>query len=309
MRTWARRTLIASAALVAIVAFAYYWLIVESHVPADLSYEIDLDEIRRLANEPAGDKPTAIEVEEIAAFDFYATAIVAGDGWGKRRLPVYSYRIVSPASSIIVDTAFSRDSEVPNLASFDPAAFARMARAMSRASRIVVTHEHFDHIGGLTVHPPSILKAARLTRQQIADPGRSLPARFERGAFDGYEPLRYERYYALAPGVVLIEAPGHTPGSQMVYVRTADGKEVLFIGDVAWQSRNIELQRERARLVTWLFLKEDRHAVFGELAELKRLTEQEPTVHIVPGHDGDRVAALISGGVLKPQFAEATPSS
>jgi glyoxylase-like metal-dependent hydrolase (beta-lactamase superfamily II) len=33
-----------------------------------------------------------------------------------------------------------------------------------------------------------------------------------------------------APGVVLIKAAGHTPGSQMVHVRLASGKEVMLVG-------------------------------------------------------------------------------
>jgi len=32
---------------------------------------------------------------------------------------------------------------------------------------------------------------------------------------------------------------------RMVHVKTADGSEFLFIGDVAWHFRNIEMQRER----------------------------------------------------------------
>lgn len=101
---------------------------------------------------------------------------------------------------------------------------------------------------------------------------------------------------------MLIKAPGHTPGSQMVYVQTANGTEVLFIGDVAWHFRNIELLRERARLVTWLFLKEDRRAVFGQFAALKRLPGDEPGIHIVPGHDGKVIDGLVAAGVLKKGF-------
>jgi glyoxylase-like metal-dependent hydrolase (beta-lactamase superfamily II) len=101
---------------------------------------------------------------------------------------------------------------------------------------------------------------------------------------------------------VLIKAPGHTPGSQMVYVETADGQEFLLIGDVAWQFRNIVTQRERARLVTWLLLNEDRTAVFGELAALGHLHEIEPEIHIVPGHDGTVVDALVASGTMRPKF-------
>jgi glyoxylase-like metal-dependent hydrolase (beta-lactamase superfamily II) len=206
-------------------------------------------------------------------------------------------------STLIVDTALER-SMGGGRSSFDAAAFARVGlRVYGRADRI--THEHMDHIGGLTAHSDlkAVLPKARLTREQLLEPERSLPAKFPEHALDGYQPLVYDQYQAIAPGVVLIKAPGHTPGSQMVYVQTAGGVELLLIGDVAWHSRNIELQRERARLMTMVFIKEDRRAVFGQLAALKRLHETQPTIFIVPGHDGPVIDSLVTAGVLKRGFS------
>jgi glyoxylase-like metal-dependent hydrolase (beta-lactamase superfamily II) len=306
MKPWIRNTLAAAAILVVIAAAAYYWLLVESHVPADAQFALDIGEVRRLAGAVPGDPPTAIEVERIGVFKGPATAIVAGDGWQTRDMPVFSYRIAYPVMSVIIDTALNKEIGGANLNSFDAAAFARMQSAMGKASLILITHEHLDHIGGLTVHPnlSSVLKATRLSREQLANPQLMLPAKFPDHALDGYVPLGYQKYLAVAPGMVLIKAPGHTPGSQMIYVRTANGAEFLFLGDVAWLFRNIELQRERARLVTTFMLKEDRHAVFGELAALKQLHAAEPAIHIVPGHDGAVVDELVAAGLLKSQFAD-----
>jgi glyoxylase-like metal-dependent hydrolase (beta-lactamase superfamily II) len=302
---WLRRILITLGVLLVLAGVAYYWLLVESHIPGDASYTLDIERVRAALATVPGDKPGSIEVEQVGVFTFPATGVVAGDGWNGVPLPVFCYRLIYPDSTIIVDTGLTQSMGGSLLTSFDAAAFGRVEAAMSTAAQIVITHEHMDHIGGLTAHSDlkAVLPRTRLTREQLSEPERSLPAKFPEHALDGYQPLVYDQYQAIAPGVVLIKAPGHTPGSQIVYVQTASGAELLLIGDVAWHFRNIELQRERARLMTMLFIKEDRKAVFGELVALKRLHEAQPAIHIVPGHDGPVVDSLVAAGVLKRGFS------
>jgi len=302
---WLRRILITLGVLLVLAGVAYYWLLVESHIPSDASYTLDIERVRAALATVPGDKPGSIEVEQVGVFTFPATGVVAGDGWNGVPLPVFCYRLIYPDSTIIVDTGLTQSMGGSLLTSFDAAAFGRVEAAMSTAAQIVITHEHMDHIGGLTAHSDlkAVLPGTRLTREQLSEPERSLPAKFPEHALDGYQPLVYDQYQAIAPGVVLIKAPGHTPGSQIVYVQTASGAELLLIGDVAWHFRNIELQRERARLMTMLFIKEDRKAVFGELVALQRLHEAQPAIHIVPGHDGPVVDSLVAAGVLKRGFS------
>ena len=58
MKPWIRNTLIAVAILAVIAGAAYYWLLVESHMPADAQFALDIGEVRRLAGSLPGDSPT-----------------------------------------------------------------------------------------------------------------------------------------------------------------------------------------------------------------------------------------------------------
>lgn len=304
MGKWGRRLLGAVAVLGLIAAGAYYWMFVESHVPSGGSYAIDMTEVRRLGNTLAGEKATAVHVETIAGLAQPGAIIVAGDGWDEQTMPVFSYQVVHPAGTLIIDTAMDADAAKEiNANTFDAAAYARMQNAMLNAAVIIVTHEHVDHIGGLAKSPdlPLLLKAAKLTQEQVGDLSHLQYVSFPDGALKDYRLVTYERYLPIAPGVVLIKAPGHTPGSQMVFVQTANGTEYLFLGDVAWHQRNVSLARERPRLVTMLF-QMDRDAVQWQLQELNRLASAEPGLHMVPGHDGAIVDALVKEGLLVEKF-------
>jgi glyoxylase-like metal-dependent hydrolase (beta-lactamase superfamily II) len=188
-------------------------------------------------------------------------------------------------------------------ARIDDDAYARMDMAMSEATQIVVTHEHPDHIGGIVAYgdPQGIAKALRLNKEQVASLPRygvSWPP-----ALRDYAPIEYDDMLAIAPGVVLIRAPGHTPGSQMVFVEREDGRELLFIGDIGWSLRNVETGKGRPRLLSQFMLNEDRDGVFAELAALKALHEAEPGLVIVPGHDVMAVDAIVASGAMTTQFA------
>ena len=217
-------------------------------------------------------------------------------------MAAYSYQVVLPTDTVIIDTAFDAALGAVVGARIDDDAYARMEMAMAAATQIVITHEHSDHIGGILAYddPQGIARALRLNSEQVASLpryGLAWPAELS-----DYAPIDYPDMLAIAPGVVLIRAPGHSPGSQMVYVKREDGRELLFIGDVGWTDRNIDSGKGRPRLVSQFLLQEDRDAVFAELAMLKALREAEPALVIVPGHDVAAIDALIADGAMGAQF-------
>lgn len=175
-------------------------------------------------------------------------------------------------------------------------------RALVAASSIVVTHEHDDHVAGVIRTPSRDIIAPKtlLTREQVRtlvehpnnpNPSVSLDATSR----DKYCIIDYDLLYPLAPGVVLIKAPGHTPGSQMVYIHLASGKEILLIGDITWAMAGIELQRLKPEPIS-KFLGEDRTAIQAEIGWLRNVKGR---LNLVNGHDDDSIMAQIRQGVLE----------
>ena len=182
---------------------------------------------------------------------------------------------------------------------YDQAAATEVARAVRAAKSIVVTHEHGDHVAGVIRTPfvDEIAPKTVLTRTQVrtleTDPQMPEIKLTEEMARH-YIVIDYEKYYPFAPGFVLIKAPGHTPGSQMIYVALQSGREYLFIGDTAWHMDGVRTMTGKA--APWIT--EDEPALMAQLRWLNGLFTTEKNLFIVVSHDDEQRQEYVAKGLL-----------
>jgi glyoxylase-like metal-dependent hydrolase (beta-lactamase superfamily II) len=194
---------------------------------------------------------------------------------------------------------FGRGAEEP----YDVAAAAQVERALTRARLIVVTHEHGDHVAGVIRTPLARELAAKtvLTRGQVQTllTTPQMPEiKLTEEMAARYLVVDFDRYLPLAAGIVLIKAPGHTPGSQMLYVALESGREYLLIGDAAWHMDGVRLMTGKD--APWIT--EDQQAITSQLQWLNGLSRGEPRLIIVASHDDEEHADLIKRGMLGGRF-------
>ena len=150
------------------------------------------------------------------------------------------------------------------------------------------------------------MRHAIVTAEQAADSKASMPMVWPDLGALGVTPLRYDGLHMIAPGIVLIKAPGHTPGSQMVYVRLNNGREYIFMGDAASLAENVRRLAIRSRYVTsgrGAPTHDDRPQVAAETRRLHALQAANPQLILVPGHDGATFERFIAQGQMMRGFS------
>ena len=225
-----------------------------------------LDRARAAARAVPGDLPHSLRFLKFAEFKTPLSGAVEGAGDELVDGAYTVFQVRYPHGWIMVDAGVDREVETDTSVTIHQDQYQRVQEALQGANLIVVTHEHHDHVSGV-IHTPArnlIAPKTVLTRAQVQTLVARRTGRIPLGSSPlihltpadaaRYIVIDYERLYPLAPGVVLLKAPGHTAGSQMVYVRLHSGQEVLLVGDIAWFMAGIErrLQNLRRLAAKWV---------------------------------------------------------
>jgi N-acyl homoserine lactone hydrolase len=191
---------------------------------------------------------------------------------GRRRVltPVVGYLIHTDAgTNILVDTGMNRrhitdpfatirgrpiaEKLTPIMRPEDDvlARLGQVGLTVQDVDVLICTHFHFDHAGNLADFGASRLLAQRACYEHAMTVGQALPELYNQPH------LRYELLDGdtdLAPGVRLLETPGHVPGHQSVVVRLSrTGTVVLAIDAILSQESldadnfQVSADPERAR--------------------------------------------------------------
>ena len=285
-------------ALAVAVGAPFYWLLLDNPSRQVAPHPLTMAQLRSLGDALPGARPTAIAVRLVAADRSSADLLAAGAGVKRRLYSVLSFRLTRPnAPPVLIDTGLAGPNAPQRHIEYtDSHQQAGLDADMRGAGLILATDESPETLSGLArlAATPAgagagVVDRARLNPRQLPQATRAAGLPWPAGlalapAIPGPEPR------PVAPGIVVIPAGAPTPGSQMVYVHLADGREYVFAGPVAPYAMNVTELRTSSRLAQLWQGAQDRAGAMRWLVTLRRLQREAPALIVVPGRD---VMALV----------------
>ena len=303
--------LVGIAIVLAALAALFWYALIDASAPGEADGVVDLAAYRQLVvNDARETLPIAVNIEFVGESSVPGFATEAGAFGGNVTMSYNSFQIVAPGGDMIIDGAVDRDTlnEMSrNEGSFDEQAYGRVLAAIARARNVMITHEHLDHVMAIARHPQpaEIARNLDLTAPQLAALPEHAPGGQLAPEIAGATQLDLSQPQRIAPGVVAVAMPGHSPGTILIYAKTTT-REYLFIGDIAWVIGSVDQLRGRPRFITWMIpgVDPDRPAVLRQLRALHDVAAANPDLILVPAHDDAYLRGLIVNGALGEGFAE-----
>lgn len=152
---------------------------------------------------------------------------------------------------------------------------------------VVLSHLHVDHAGNVREF------AGAGPRLVVNDKEKEWAFGFD-GAFNGahlkadYEGIEFETVSGdveFLPGVSLIEAPGHTPGTMAMRVDLPDTGTMLFTSDAVYMGDSYGPPAAPAAIVN------DLSAWYASVEKIRRIAEESDAT-VVFGHDCEQLRSM-----------------
>ena len=175
----------------------------------------------------------------------------------------------------------------------------RLGFAPDDLTRVVMTHLHTDHAGGLPHFPNTPILVSRKEYQAASGLSGRLngylnqhyPAWFKPQLidFDDTPYATFSRSYALTPDITLVPTPGHSAGHLSVIVRAGD-VHTFIAGDTSYTEQFMLNQTVDGVSI-------DTAAAKDTLARTLAYVGQYPTVYL-PSHDPESANRLASKQIV-----------
>nr|WP_156780904.1 hypothetical protein [Hyphomonas sp. Mor2] len=283
--------------LALVIGFLFWWLMLSSSNAARSAPDVfNLTDWQSKASAPADQLPISIRILEVGRDTAPPFAAQAGRFGAPVAMSYNAVEVKYPDRQIVIGGAVDRPTAEEMALSrtewrFSDSAYAELTAAMLNAEQVLMTHEHLDHVMAIARHPdPSglapnlVLNAPQIAALPLFADGTLDPALTSLQAGLSGEVA------SIAPGIVIVPAAGHTPGSQMVFISLQNGQEILLIGDIVWNMGAIEALKTRPVLTQYMVFRpnyENRDAIKQQVRALHDMMTAHIDLIVLPAHDRD----------------------
>lgn len=268
-------------------------------------------------NLPIASPPESMRVSALPTGTMHSSAMLAfrgGNPLENRDFSMTAVLVQHPRGDLLIDTGFGREVDdhvklLPLLmqltTDYDKTTSAveqliTQGYDLKLLAGVILTHAHWDHVSGLDSlrNTPVLVPTTEQTFISDGGDNSALAKQLTTDHLKSYAFVN-KPYLGFAQqfdvwgdgSVVLVPAPGHTPGSVLVFLTLPSGQRLVLLGDLVWQLDGITQLAEKPWIARQL-IGEDADAVRDAIAHVAAISEKFPQIKLLPAHDAKAMGSL-----------------